>query len=309
MDMELDEGFSHHGASRGFRKIRATPSEGIRRRSRGSRGAEHAFGRSRAARRGQLWILRIRWGVFAVCVCVILGFSLRAMIPQRVTTNTALIPTRSAALPVERQSPMAWEDMAPDEAARAFLQANHHEDRLRFLAYPEVEGPLMKTFFEEGPGATEIVVNTARAFTSPESGMERFLVTMKDGRTRWLVVPIDGNRGRIDFKSYARHCAVPWSKLLDGSVARSSEMRVLLRPCHYYNGAYSDESQWLSFTAESPDLTDTIYLYLDKTTAVAHGWSTQGARHCTVAIEATGNSWKLKQFRIMDAPVSGWLGP
>ena len=142
-----------------------------------------------------------------------------------------------AAAPIARlheqavgSAPVAWRGLQPAQIAAGFLTASTRQERLRWVRKPAAVADVMDRYYRDGPGAFEKIADIQKMPLPAAEGsvLERFVVTMTDGSSRLLCVPVDESGGGVDFKSYARHCSAPWSALLDGTVAKAAEMRVLL---------------------------------------------------------------------------------
>jgi hypothetical protein len=73
---------------------------------------------------------------------------------------------------------------------------------------------------------------------------------------------------KIDFEALARTVRPPWPDLLEGR-ASEGQVRVIVAPDSYYNGVFSDESQWLSFGLASPDISQILVGYCRRDSAQA----------------------------------------
>lgn len=72
----------------------------------------------------------------------------------------------------------------------------------------------------------------------------------------------DGGHWKIDFDSFARICSPSFWDPASGS-AGEALVRVLLKPDHYYNGAFRCEKEWRSFKLWSPDHDQFLMAYVE----------------------------------------------
>lgn len=215
---------------------------------------------------------------------------------------------------VKEEPEKNWTGPQPREVADRFLTANYQEERLRWVRKPEAVAGVMQTFYETGAGATEKV---AKVQEMPAAGNEggvfaRFVVSMSDGSRRLLCVPFDEGGGRVDFEAYVRQCSHPWSEILDGRVLEEAEVRVFLERNAYYNHAFSDEDQWLSLMASSPELEEPVFVYAKRGDPELLGLlenPPQGPVRYTVVIKSLNNSHLKRQFVISRVLCEGWVEP
>jgi hypothetical protein len=210
--------------------------------------------------------------------------------------------------------PVAWQGLQPGQIADKFLAASTPQERLRWVRRPAEVADLMERFYRDGPGASEKVADHHEMppAATDDHAFERFTVTMTDGSRRLLCVPFDESGARVDFKSYARHCSVPWSAVLDGTAPKADEMRVFLQQGSYYNFAFADESEWLCLSATSPELEHPIHLYarrnhLDLLRFLQN--PPQEPQRYTIALENTGQSHLNRQWQLTRVLSIGWVAP
>jgi hypothetical protein len=210
--------------------------------------------------------------------------------------------------------PVAWQGLQPGQIADKFLAASTPQERLRWVRRPAEVADLMERFYRDGPGASEKVADHHEMppAATDDHAFERFTVTMTDGSRRLLCVPFDESGARVDFKSYARHCSVPWSAVLDGTAPKADEMRVFLQQGSYYNFAFADESEWLCLIATSPELEHPIHLYarrnhLDLLRFLQN--PPQEPQRYTIALENTGQSHLNRQWQLTRVLSIGWVAP
>ena len=213
-------------------------------------------------------------------------------------------------------SPVVGQGLQPEQIADKFLAANTPQERLRWVRRPTAVADLMERFYQDGPGSAEKVADFKKMPPggADDQAFERFTVTMTDGSKRLLCVPFDesGSSLGVDYKSYARHCNVPWSAVLDGTATKADEMRVFLQRDNYYNYAFADERQWLCLIATSPELENPIHLYARKNNPdllVFLQHPPQHPQRYTIAIENIGQGHITRQWQLTHVITTGWVAP
>lgn len=78
-------------------------------------------------------------------------------------------------------------------------------------------------------------------------------------RLAQLVIGKDG-KWRIDLDSYLRKGFPDWPEILSGE-SPISVVRIIFAADTYYNGIYSDETEWQAYILISPDANETLYGY------------------------------------------------
>lgn len=211
-------------------------------------------------------------------------------------------------------APVAWSGLQPEQIADKFLAATTQQERLRWVRQPAAVADIMERFYRDGPGASEKVadIGTMPQAMTEDHVFERFAVTMTDGSKRLLCVLFGEKAGGVDFKSYARHGSDPWGAVLDGTVAKASEMRVFLKRGSYYNYEFTDESQWLCLVASSPELEDPINLYARRDNPHLLRFLRNPPKQLqryTIALENPGNGQRHRQWQLTQVLATGWVSP
>lgn len=67
-----------------------------------------------------------------------------------------------------------------------------------------------------------------------------------------ILTPDENGKWKIDFDAFARRVKPSWSELLEKN-APSGLVRVIVAEDNYYNGPFSDDSQWACYGMVSPD--------------------------------------------------------
>ncbi|YCM46708.1 hypothetical protein V2O64_11820 [Verrucomicrobiaceae bacterium 227] len=210
---------------------------------------------------------------------------------------------------------MTWEGALPKEVLKKFQDASRIEEKLSCLKFPEIVQERARTFFTEGPGKTEKIIRLTRLQTGTGSHANtrpnlRFLATMEEGKPRVIILSLDPKGPKIDFDFYARYCAVPWDDLVAGHVDKTPEMRLLLQDDHYNHGEYADKTRWHSLKGTSPDLEQSILVYLDRNhpdyKVISNLIKGQNLR-ANVALKATQKGREQRQFEITKVNALNWM--
>lgn len=206
--------------------------------------------------------------------------------------------------------------LLPGQIADKFLAASTLQERLRWVRQPAEVSALMEHFYRDGPGSMERIADFHEMppAATEDHAFERFMVSMADGSKRLLCIPFEesGNAFGVDFKSYARHCSVPWSAVLDGTTPKADEMRVFLQQDSYYNYEFADESEWLCLIATSPDLENPIHLYARRNNPDLLLFlqnPPQQPQRYTIALENSRQSHLNRQWQLTRVITIGWVAP
>ncbi len=129
--------------------------------------------------------------------------------------------------------------VGPDEILD-FLAAAERRDgaveRYEWLSSMDVNGLLMEGVLVVYPGK--------------EKPVERLAFLTPDAAGNW----------KMDFDAFARSMKPSWEELL-GNGAEQALVRVFAGQDFYYNGPFSDETQWVSYGLASPELDELLRGY------------------------------------------------
>ena len=280
------------------------------------RGAFRQANREKHKKRDQALTQRLVW---IGLVVLVIGFFLLMLIFKRQHVGKKINQTHSSqdpAISSMDSKPIIWDGPQPHEVAELFLRASTHKERLRWVRNPEQVGSIMEKFFTEGAGKDEKVINQMIIDSADDDEliMDRFELTMNDGKPRMLCIVHCNGRALVDFESYARCGSTTWDELLSGKVNKAERMRVFIENNNYYNYSFTNEQKWISFVAKTPDLTNPIYLYgssdnqefIDLKRTIGTGTIT-----CTISLEASseGNSTSCRQFILSKLTAKSWVTP
>lgn len=204
-----------------------------------------------------------------------------------------------------------WRGPLPKDLAQKYISASSHEERLQLVRDPETTAPLLRDFYEKGPGSQEKVMGLR------SMGVDRheanvfncYEVQLDGGGTRLLYVVMMDDCAYIDFKAYSRFCSTSWSNLLDGTTKEAEEVRVSLKIDRLFVGEFSDEKKWLCYSAQTPDCDEFLYFYAEQESDVAkhlEELKEDVFRKSTLAIRSRNDSHKRKQFEITRYHAASW---
>ena len=206
-----------------------------------------------------------------------------------------------------------WHGPVPSVIAERFVEAKTQAQRLELVRNPAQVGPAMEVFFKSGPGATEQIKDIYPLMNRTREGMafESYSVEIENAPSRLLSVSIDPKGAKVDFECYARYGTVALSDLLGGKVTEAAEIRVMLEAGGYYVDDFKDETKWVHFRATSPDLSQTLDLYLDRQSSAVRDIQESGAMafRATLAVRAVNGSQKRRQFEITAVKALEWVEP
>jgi hypothetical protein len=132
---------------------------------------------------------------------------------------------------------------------------------------------------------------------------------MENSPSRTLSISVTEEGAIADFESYARHGTASWADLLDGT-AVEAQVRILARGGGYYNFDFADDTKWLYVGASSPDLDQTLHLYVARGSEAARNMvqiAGQRPMRVTIAIRSVNGSHKYSQFEITKVLAAGWV--
>lgn len=143
------------------------------------------------------------------------------------------------------------------ETVRAYMTAGTDEARARFIIAPEEALPKMREFHQrpDSPppaGFGKILDVAPTAF----DGLEMHMVAASEAETERVFlfsVFRVGSDIRIDWESSVGYGGMSWKRFLEEKPTMPIEMRVYLTPGSYYNGEYSDDSQWTHYQVRVRD--------------------------------------------------------
>lgn len=177
----------------------------------------------------------------------------------------------------------------PDEILK-FLTAAERRDgaveRYEWLSSMDVNGLLMEGVLVVYPGK--------------ERPVERLAFLTPDAAGSW----------KMDFDAYARSVKPTWDELL-GNGADQALVRVFAGQDVYYNGPFSDETKWVSYSLASPDLDELLRGYCkvgSNEAAAMERLFTGGQKLCRATLEIRRvKEGGARQFEIVRVVAEDWV--
>lgn len=150
-------------------------------------------------------------------------------------------------------------------------------------------------------------------FSNGQVTEQVLVTTRKDGKEKnrlAQLVPGAGDSWLIDFDSYMRASSAGWEYILRGE-APVAKVRVFVAEDTYYNGIFSDETEWQAYSLVSPDVADILYGYCKKGSPRNRALKRilsmeEGAHRATLEIRISPDA-DARQFEISRVFAEGWV--
>lgn len=127
-----------------------------------------------------------------------------------------------------------------------------------------------------------------------------------------FLTPDEAGKWKLDFDSYARTVTPPWPELLEKG-AEQAQVRVFTGRDMYYNGVFSDESQWICYAMASPDMEELLRGYCKVGSPQAEAMErlfNDGRRLSRATMELRRvKDGEPKQFEITKLVAEDWIVP
>jgi hypothetical protein len=258
------------GDAPGIGKVARVPGRfgGKKRRRRGS----HADGRSRRGEsRGLARRVVKNWSLFlaGLVIMVLIGFLwlwVSSMMRKSSATDGANV---AASPPVQLRVESRFPSPSKDESLAIVKKA-------LAIRIPSAVGEL----FHTGSVSPEDVVGFLVDLEKTDGKVMDYkwlssidanglllegvmLESVKDSehRSRIAFLTPDGfGRWKIDYESFARTARPSWEELLEKNAGQAT-VRVFIGKDNYFNGPFSDESQWVCYGLASPDTSEILMGY------------------------------------------------
>lgn len=149
--------------------------------------------------------------------------------------------------------------------AKQFLEAKTVDDLLPIVRNPEAASVRMKDFYarEKIQPAGLVKFNSTDGVVTKDNQTSVHVMTRDQGEKQISFVKTpDGLK--VDWESWVGWSEIPWDKFLSTKPTTGHLFRVVLSKVDYYNFDFSDESKWLSYRLESPDLEHGLYGYVKR---------------------------------------------
>ncbi len=231
------------------------------------------------------------------------------------------IPVIASVVPVKVRIDSKFPSPEKDAAIEMVKQATVHPDLAKVKALiragsttPEA----MVEYFKTAEARDGAVEHYDWLSSMDVNGLlvEGVLVTCKGRkksaeRLAFLTPDAVGN-WKLDFDTYARTVTPPWPELLEKG-ADQAQVRVFTGRDMYYNGVFSDESQWVCYAMASPDMEELLRGYCKKGSPQAEAMErlfSDGRRLSRATIELHRvKDGEPKQFEITKLVAEDWIVP
>ena len=222
-------------------------------------------------------------------------------------------PVSAAVVTAPEAPPEKWQGPIPAKVAENFIRAESNEERLKWVRFPDEVEEEMTTFFATGAGATEKFTNLWPLPQVVIDGVvfQEFSAEFKTAKPRLVVVTVDPSGAKVDFGAYVLMGSETWDDVIDGRAPSAQHMKVVLEPSTYYLRSFSNEDEWMSFRATSPQCPQILNFYIKRDSPQAEKLREKRGRttRATVSIQAIGNSAEYRQFEVTDVEALGWVRP
>ncbi|MCX8495265.1 MAG: hypothetical protein ORN51_03685 [Akkermansiaceae bacterium] len=217
---------------------------------------------------------------------------------------------RQADLPLEERSPSSLlAEIQP--LVEKFMAANSVEALLPLVRNPSVAEARMRGFYRDGKvvaqGLSKIRDDVGLSIDGNAVGVAVLTLELEE-KGLSLVKEPDGFK--IDWESWVGWSEMPWDEFLASKPTTSRVFRVTLYPVDYYNHAFSDESKWQSYRAESIGNEQSVFAYAGKETVVSQllYFSPDMKSRCVMlALKFPQNAESSNQVEIERFVKDGWI--
>ncbi len=195
--------------------------------------------------------------------------------PARPANPATANPLPGAAMPAAAKvevAPAAG-SVIPDveSVVKAFLEAATPEEALRHVRDPAQTAPKLEAWLAgkpyTAPGFREIISDSVTG--GGEAGkLLTGQVRTGDFELREIVLFSQDGGFKVDWDSWVGWSEIPWEEFQSKRPVEPKWFRVELSRVDYYNFAFKDESEWVSYRLDSPDGSDSIYGYVRRTSSI-----------------------------------------
>lgn len=138
---------------------------------------------------------------------------------------------------------------------------------------------------------------------------EKVMVIFESGVYRVAFLVFEDKQWKVDAESFLGHHTQPWS-VIGKKGECETNMRVLIRPDHYYNAGFTDEKQWVCVRMFQPDHDAVLYGYMKRGSleAVAINQAMESKSEAAVILRLHRSpESSANQFEIKSVIERGWL--
>lgn len=180
-------------------------------------------------------------------------------------------------------------DIAPEEALAALARITAEEGEIKVFRW-------LRQKFSNGRLIGEVATLRETETKTPLSD-----------RIAQLVIGADG-KWRIDLDSYLRRVVPDWPTIISRQ-SPTSVVRIYAQTDNYYNGIYSDETEWQAYMINSPEIDESLYCYARRGTSQEKALRKalqDTIRRLTVEISANPEA-APRQFEITGVLAEDWV--
>jgi hypothetical protein len=209
----------------------------------------------------------------ALPALVLLGLFAWWMLPDP-SKPPAAVPVTTVAPPppdaVAAAPPVKTLMVEVESVVRGFLEAQTPEDMLRHVRDPERIAPKLEDRLAgkpyAAPGFREILADTVS--TTGSGSILSVKVRTGDFELREIVL-LGGEGGlKVDWESWVGWSEMPWEDFQRERPVDGKWFRVTLSRVVYYNFAFKDEAEWVSYRLDSPAGDHSLYGYVPRAGAL-----------------------------------------
>jgi hypothetical protein len=138
---------------------------------------------------------------------------------------------------------------------------------------------------------------------------EKVMVIFESGDYRVAFLVFEEKQWKVDAESFLGHHTQPWSVIAKKGACETN-IRVLIKPDHYYNGGFTDEKQWACMRMFQPDHEAVLYGYLKRGSleVVAINQALESKSEAPVILRIfRRQDMNPNQFEIKSVIERGWL--
>jgi hypothetical protein len=157
-----------------------------------------------------------------------------------------------------------------ESVVKGFLEAPTPEDMLRHVRDPERIAPMLKVRLGgepfAAPGFREILADSV----TTTGGGSILSVKVRTGDFELREIVLLGGEGnlKVDWESWVGWSEMPWEDFQRERPVDGKWFRVTLSRVVYYNFAFKDETEWVSYRLDSPEGKNSLYGYVARASAL-----------------------------------------
>lgn len=175
-----------------------------------------------------------------------------------------LYPTQKETTP-QATTPAPLEEKEAFALVRKALETPHpHPTGAPFLPTPHTPALLAQlTSSHASEGEITHLTDLGEIYTNGRTHRE--ILVHRENKQRAtnriaILLPAAQGKWHIDLEAYLRTTTPSWEDIL-AHRTKTATVRVFITKSTYYNGIYSDDTTWQSYTLISPDVTEILHAY------------------------------------------------